>query len=73
MENADNQLKYKKQLSFNKIQFETLTILRDKYKVHLGNFIRAAIREKIKRDFPMIEKNRTRRESNYPSWVTGLK
>ena len=69
MQNLDNQLKYKKQLSFNKIQFESLKILKVKYKIRVGDFIRSAIREKIKRDFPMIEENRLRRESSYPSWV----
>lgn len=66
-QSSGNQLKYKKQLNFNKIQFETLSILRDKYKINLGVFIRAAIREKIKRDFPMIEKNYIKR--NKSDWA----
>lgn len=68
MQNPDSQLKHKKQIGFNKQQFESLKILNTKYKIRVGDFIRSAIRDKIKRDFPMIEENYNRRNSSLPKW-----
>jgi hypothetical protein len=53
----DKQLVYKKVISFNLIQKESLVKLKE-YDVNINEFIRAAVREKIKRDWKNIKERK---------------
>lgn len=46
-------------IGFNKTQFESLQKLKD-YDVNLSQFIRIAIKEKIKRDWKIIKEKKER-------------
>lgn len=48
-----------KTFAFTKIQSETLTKLKSKYRVNLQKFVRDAISEKIRREYPKSEKKET--------------
>jgi hypothetical protein len=52
----DLQYSYKKVLGFTKQQKRTFETL-EKYNVNVNQFIRAAIREKIQRDWPKIKES----------------
>ena len=53
----DIEYQYNKIKSFrtNSIQKETLEKLKYKYNIDISKFIRNAIKEKIKRDYPMLQ------------------
>ena len=53
----ETQLVYKKVISFNMRQKESLQKLKE-YDININEFIRAAIREKIKRDWKNIKERK---------------
>ena len=55
----ENQLTYKKLLSFTNKQKKAFEIL-EKHKVNVNEFIRIAVREKIGRDWKQIKENKQR-------------
>jgi hypothetical protein len=55
---VDLQYKYKKLIGFTKQQHESLATL-EKYGVNVNQFIRQAIKEKIKREWPTIKARKT--------------
>lgn len=61
---ADYQFKKIRSFRTNKIQCETLEKLKDVYNIDLSNFIRIAIKEKIKRDYPKLKERLE--EDKYP-------
>lgn len=56
MKPIGNQYIVKRKIGFTKTQDESLRKLAD-YGVNINNFVRIAIREKIKRDWPKIKEN----------------
>lgn len=52
-------LEYKKVIGFTKQQKESLKKLED-YGVNVNQFIRSAVKEKIKRDWPKIKEKKER-------------
>lgn len=55
----DLQYRYKKQVGFTNTQKQSLLIL-ESYGVNINDFIRIAVREKIKRDWPEIKEKKDR-------------
>lgn len=49
-------------IGFNKIQFESLQKLKE-YDVNLSQFIRLAIKEKIKKDWPKIKEKKEKEKT----------
>ncbi len=56
---TDLQLSYKKIIGFTPTQKRSLDILAT-YRVNINQFIRAAVKEKIKRDWPQIKQEHTK-------------
>jgi hypothetical protein len=48
----------------NKIQCDTFKKLKNVYNIDISNFIRIAIKEKIKRDYPKLKEQK--KENKYP-------
>jgi post-segregation antitoxin (ccd killing protein) len=51
-------------IGFNKIQFESLQKLKE-YDVNLSQFIRLAIKEKIKKDWPKIKEKKEKEKTPF--------
>jgi len=52
-------LSYKKVIGFTREQHKSLTIL-ESYNVNVNDFIRSAVKEKIKKDWPKIKAEKER-------------
>lgn len=59
----------RKEIRISKEQDETLIKLHLKYSINPAQFIRDAIKEKIKRDWPNLKNIRQKRIKNAPDWV----
>ena len=64
---SEYQYTYKKKIGFTLQQKESLDILKD-HGVNVNQFIRQAITEKIKREWPMIKEKHKRKIENAPDW-----
>lgn len=56
MKPAELQYTYKKQIGFTETQRRSLATL-EKYGVNVNQFIRQAVKEKLKRDWPAIKEH----------------
>jgi hypothetical protein len=61
MKPIDIQYSYKKQIGFTERQRDTFEILK-KYDVNINQFVRQAVKEKIKRDWKEIKEKKENRE-----------
>ena len=59
MKPAELQYSYKKQIGFTETQHKSLIIL-ESYGVNVNQFIRSAVKEKLKRDWPEIKESHER-------------
>ena len=58
----------RKEIMISEKQKETLSILSN-YGINLSQFIRQAIKEKIKRDWKGIKLKKERKDINAPDWI----
>jgi len=61
MKPTDIQYTYKKQIGFTELQRKTFEILKN-YDVNINQFIRQAVKEKIKRDWKEIKEKKEKIE-----------
>lgn len=67
MKNIDLQYSYKMKIGFTKVQQNSLLKLKS-YGINVNQFIRQAISEKIKNEWPEI-KEKNNRIKNAPDWL----
>lgn len=57
MKPTDLQYSYKKQIGFTETQRQSMAML-ERFSVNVNQFIRQAIKEKLKRDWPQIKEKK---------------